>query len=108
MTITYLADETFIGGTHKTLDFLLYNEYESPLAVAGGTLTWLLCPYGEFNQAVLQKSGVISDTYMFTVTLASSDTLTLAGKYIQQVIVTDSSGDTYRAGQGNIIILPAI
>ena len=108
MTITYLADETFIGGTHKTLDFVLYDEYESPLAVAGGTLVWLLCPYGEFNQPVLQKSGVISDTYMFTVTLTSSDTLALSGKYIQQVVVTDSLGDTYRPAQGNIIISPAI
>ena len=44
---------------------------------------------------------------VFTVELSEVNTIDLSGKYIQQLIITDSSGNIFKPGQGNIIILPA-
>lgn len=111
MTIDILEDLTLIGGTDKILTFTVYDETSNLLDLNGGSVTWLLCPYGSFSVNILTIAGVLDPTppvNSFTVTIPAVDTLTLNGKYIQQVVVTDSNGDTFVPAQGNILIYPAI
>lgn len=56
----------------------------------------------------LVDAGAVTFSNGFTVTLSASDTVSLNGKYIQQVIVTDFFGNTFIPGQGSVLILPAI
>ena len=49
---------------------------------------------------------VVPEIDYFSVTLEASDTVNLSGKYIQQLIVTDSTGKTFIPGQGTVIISP--
>jgi hypothetical protein len=114
MTTSYddlntLTDTFFIAGTDKVFTFSAYaSDGVTPLNITSATIEWTLCRFGEFNQPIITKEGVIIDAYHFTVTLDANDTFTLSGKFIQQPIITDFSGNTFRPGQGTIIILPAI
>jgi hypothetical protein len=108
-----LPELVFIAGTDKLLTFTCYQENTNLLNITSGTVVWLLCPYGQFNTTTLQKQtggdGVVINTAnTFQVTLDAADTLALSGKYIQQVSITDFSGNTFRPSQGVVIILPAI
>ena len=108
-----LPEISFIGGTDKLFTFTTYDDDGvTPLVITGGDVKWLLCPYGEFNITTLEKtvaSGItITGASEFTVTLDAADTVTLSGKFIQQVIITDFIGNIFRPGQGTILILPAI
>ena len=111
MTIDILEDLTLIGNTDKLLTFTAYDEAGSLLNLAGGSATWLLCPYGQFSVNILTIAGVLDPTppvNTFTVTIPAASTLSLNGKYIQQIQVTDSNGDTFRPAQGNVLIYPAV
>ena len=114
MTTSYdilnnLEEKSFIGGTDQLYTFVCYQaDGANLLDISGGSAEWKLCPYGEFNVNILTKAGVLTDANTFTVTLNASDTLTLNGKYVQQVSVTDFYGNTFIAGQGTILIFPAI
>jgi len=112
-TINTLPDLIFIAGTDKLLTFTCYQENTNLLDITSGTVVWLLCPYGQFSITTLQKQtggdGVVINTAnTFQVTLNAADTLALSGKYIQQVSITDFSGNTFRPAQGVVLIQPAI
>jgi hypothetical protein len=106
-----LADLVFIGGTDKVLTFTCYAENGIDLLnLTSGVTSWRLCPYGEFSVNTLTKTGSISSPGtlgVFTITLDAADTLLLNGKFIQQAIIQDFSGNTFRQ-QGVVIISPAI
>lgn len=108
-TLNNLDEFSFIAGTDKVLTFTCYDENALDLLnITGGSAYWWLCPFGESSVVTLSKTGNITDANTFTVTLTAADTLYLSGKYIQQTSVTDYVGNTFRAGQGTVIILPAI
>lgn len=114
-TLNYLPEIAFIGGTDKILSFSCYNESGMPLNIGGGPIWWLLCPYGSFAIETLKLSSsggsppiTITGTSTFTVAITAAQTFYLSGKYIQQIVITDSSGKVFRPAQGTIIIQPAI
>jgi hypothetical protein len=108
-TINNLEDLIFIGGTDKVLTFTAYQtDGINLLDVISGSVTWFLCSYGEFSHNVLEIAGVITGDHTFTVTIPAASTLALSGKFIQQVSIIDFSGNTFRPGQGTVIISPAI
>lgn len=104
--INNMWDTGFTAGTYKELVFTLYAENGID-ALTPVSATWAICPYGEYSQTTLQKTGSIN-TNEITVTLNGSDTLSLSGKYIQQLVIEDSAGHIFRPGQGCIVIMPAI
>jgi hypothetical protein len=112
-TLNYLPEIAFIAGTDKVLTFSCFNESGMPLNIGGGLVHWKLCPYGSFSIETLDlfspSDGVsITGASTFAVTISASDTLFLSGKYIQQIIITDSTNKTFRPAQGTLIIQPAI
>jgi len=114
MTTSYdslytLAETSFVAGTDKVFTFTCYAENGIDLLnITGGSATWFLCPYGEFFANTLEIAGVLTDANHFTVTIPAASTLALSGKFIQQISITDYVGDTFRPGQGILIISPAI
>ena len=111
-TLNNLPDLVFIGGTDKVLTFACFESNGlNPLNITGGSIAWYLCPFGQFTINTLTKTGSINSPGTlgtFTVTLDTADTIVLRGKFIQQVIITDYIGNTFRPGQGIVLIQPAI
>jgi hypothetical protein len=110
-----LPEISFIAGSEQSFHFICYAENGIDLLnISEGSATWTLCPYGEFQTTALIKTGIIdmhnllAPAYGFSVLLDSLNTETLSGKYIQQITVVDSLGNTFKPGQGTIIILPLI
>jgi hypothetical protein len=108
--INSLEEIEFIAGTNYILTFLVNDQNGSPISLSSGSAKWTLCPYGQTDFPVLTKDGVIDlvITNKFTVTLLSADTASLSGKYIQQPIAIDFSGQQYRPAQGVVTIAPKI
>jgi hypothetical protein len=112
MSINYdnlnnLPEISFEAGTQKILPFTVYKENGlDPQNIISAV--WTLCPYGELQITTLTKTGTNIIINTFDIVLDSSDTETLSGKYIQQITVVDASGNTFRPGQGTVIISPAI
>jgi len=97
------------AGSDKVLTFSCYqSDGVNPLNITGGSLSWKLCPYGQFGINVLTIAGIIETASTFSVTIAPSDTSSLSGKYIQQVEITDYYGNTFTPGQGIVLIFPKI
>jgi hypothetical protein len=107
-TMNNLPDTIMMGSTSKTLTFTCYKENGLDLLdISTGVLVWSLYPYGDTSNVVIYKEGTISDSNTFVVNIEPSDTpADLVGKYIQQIIVRDSEGNTFIPGQGIFIILP--
>lgn len=104
-----LLETSFIAGTDFTMTFTVYAENGiTPLDLGGATITWKLCPYGQPSYVALSLSGTITGINTFTVAIPHASTISLSGKYIQQPLITDFSGQTFRPAQGTIVILPAI
>lgn len=104
-----LVETSFIGGTDFTMEFEVFDEDGiTPLDLGGATITWKLCPFGQPQYVALSLSGTITGINTFSVEIPHASTITMSGKYIQQPIVTDFSGQVFRPAQGNVIILPAI
>jgi hypothetical protein len=108
LTVNDLTEFSFIAGSKKTLTFDITNNGVD-MDLSGATCSWKLSPYGQ-TTAVLTKSGSVSGSPInrFVITLESADTATLSGKYVQQPIVVDAVGDTYRPSQGIVTIFGAI
>jgi hypothetical protein len=107
--INALEEIAFIGGTDFTLEFGVFEEDGvTPIDLSGATIKWVLCPYGQSDYNVLTKTGVMTSTNVFEVTLEKVDTQLLSGKYIHQPVVTSFLGKEYRPSQGTILIQPAI
>jgi hypothetical protein len=123
-SLNNLPEDSFIGGTDKTLTFSCYaSDGANPNRITGATIYWRLCPYGEFGINTLEKSTETTGINMlngsggqapfnvdweFEVELLDSDTVSLSGKFIQQVVITDYYGKTFIPGQGSVIIFPSI
>lgn len=106
--INSLEEFGFIAGTPFTLNFNVYEQDGvSPLDMGGGSFKLVLSPYGQ-SYTILEKEGTITGIGTAEVQLDTSDTISLSGKYIQQPIITSFSGEEYRAGQGIVLVIPAI
>lgn len=109
LSVNTLDQIKMIAGTEKTLEFLVTNS-GTAMDLSGATCTWFLAPLGVPNFVTLSKSGSLagSPNNQFNITLLSTDTSALSGKFIQQPVVTTVGGSQYRIGQGIITIIPAI
>jgi len=96
----------FTAGINKSLHFTAYNADGTLWNISGATIHWYLCRYGETNTKILDIEGVLDGANAFYVYLTPEDTLTLYGKYVQQVKITIGDG-TWRLGQGIVIVSPA-
>lgn len=108
MKTDYLDTTTFIAGTDFTFRFPLYNDSNEYVNANAYSMTWLLSPYGQPEYKILQKSGVVSGSTLFIVTLDSDDTIDLGGQYLQQIVLTNIAGEKIRPAQGVVIIRKAI
>lgn len=125
-SLNTLEDTSFIGGNTFYLDFNVYDDNGVMIDLSGKSLEWKLAPYGQKNINILIKTetpyvsggvtygGGVTDFDIYTkrVTLDSSDTESLSGKYVQQVVVIEILPDTtvitYKPSQGVITILSDI
>jgi hypothetical protein len=108
-TLNALEEFSFIAGNTYTLEFTVYEDNGvTPLDLQGATVDWTLCPYGQTDYTILQKSATITGTNTFEVVLSNTDTSALSGKYIQQPVITAFEGEEYRPAQGVILVLPQI
>ena len=101
---------SFIAGTEQELTFYIYDSPSgsSTKDLSGATCTWEMARYGS-DSTLVTKAAVVSGSpiNMMVVTLASSDSETLSGKFIHQPVITE--GDTeYRPSQGIINIFAQI
>ena len=108
-----LTEFTMIAGTNQELVFSVFTSASgasgsTTLDISGGTVTWYLGRMGS-GSAVVTKTGVLSGTpnYEFKVYLLSTDTASLNGKFVQQYVLTDSSGSPFRPSQGYVNISKA-
>lgn len=114
--INTLDEFSFIAGSTFYLDFQIYDENGQLINTTGKTMEWRMSPYGQKDYNVLTKtqtSGItnLPDGFTKRVTLNSSDTLSLGGKYIHQIIISETiSGNTltYKPAQGVITIVTGI
>ena len=82
------------AGSKTTLTYTIQNNGVD-MDLSGTTCTWLMSPFGTPNYVVLTKTGslVASPNNQFNITLLSTDTSALSGKYICQPVVTTVGGD---------------
>jgi len=104
-------ETTFIGGSYKVLHFYTYTSSSSisgsvALDVTSACIVWNLCPYDAREYVALSKDAVGYNGY-YTVTLLSTDTEELSGKYIQKPELLNDGKYDYRLGRGIINIIPA-
>jgi len=119
-TINNLGILSFIAGSDQELIFTCYQaDGISYLNITSGIIIWLLSPWGQPDVTTLELTSTGGDIIIstpaghlyndtFTVTIPTASTYSLNGKFIQQVVITDNPGDTFRPGQGIVLIQPAI
>lgn len=107
-SINTLEEFSIIAGNDFLLQFTIYqDDGVNLLDISTSTIKWVLSPFGQPSFTALQKTATITGVGTFEVSLLSSDTENLSGKYIQQPII-DSAGVIYRPGQGCVFIQPQI
>lgn len=106
--INDLDDISFISGTEQELTFYIYDSGSVAKNLLGFTCTWEMARYGTTTSVVTKNATVSgSPVNKMVVTLASSDTPTLSGKFIHQPVITSGSSE-YRPSQGVINIIAQI
>ena len=102
-TINSLGDFSFISGATYTLKFTVLNQSGSEVDLSSATCTWKLSPYGT-GSAILNKTGSVIATNIFSISITESDTYGLAGKFTHQPIITFSNGNIIKPAQGTITL----
>lgn len=103
-----LDEVSFIGGNEYVFEYTVYDVNSVALDISSATVEWNMSLYGQQDHNILTKSGVITDTSEFTVTLLASETEGLEGKYVHQAVITDFTGSKFIPAQGIVTILPKI
>lgn len=103
-----LDEFSMIGGSHQELTFAVYDEYGDPIDLNGSTIQWYLSYFGSSVAIVTKTPTSGSEVNQFVVNVAGADTLNLSGKFVQQYMITDSSGSLFRPSQGLVQIYPAL
>lgn len=110
-SINSMEEISFIAGTTFTQNFTVYYEDGVvPIDLTASTIVLVVCPYGQSDYKVIQKTATITDAEngTFQVVFEPSDTISLSGKYIQQPIITSFDGTVYKPAQGTVLIMPGI
>lgn len=106
--LNQLADFALIAGTPETLEFFFYMNDGTPIDLSQATAKWRLCYLGQYDYSVAEIAGEIFDGNGVVVKLTTADTANLSGKYIQQPVLIDVTGQEYIYQQGIVTILPKI
>ena len=103
-----LPEISFIGGSYQYLNYNVFDINNQPIDLNGATCIMKLRQYGNFgDSAILTKIGNVVSQNSFQIVLSTEDTISIYGKYVQQIIVIDSGGKEFRF-QGIIFIEKAI
>lgn len=109
--LTFTNDEVFnlqkmsvVGGSKEQLKFNFYNDEQEPLDITTSRVIWTLSRWGDVGYTLLTKTAVLSSDYSCIVTLLSSDTDGLDGKFIQQISIIDYQGNKNKPCQGVLLI----
>lgn len=108
LDVNSLEEISFIGGSEYVLEFVVYDSDGNPLDISSSTVSWKMSYYGRPDYAVLEKDGIITDTNTFEITITSSDSQDISGKFVHQPIIIDFDGSEFRPSQGVITIIPRI
>ena len=100
-----LKEISFEAGSDQTFEFDVYEDdsLNLDIVISG---TWLLCPYADYSDNLDIDYSLNVNGHIVTLTLLGSATINLSGKYIQQLILLDSSGNSF-ISQGIITITPS-
>ena len=108
VVVNSLAEVDFIAGSYKELYFYIFTSACVAVDISSLSVSWVLYPYNRPEYIALSKSASCYDGYG-VVPLLSSDTINLAGKYMQRAtLVSGVSGYNYELGQGIVNITAAI
>ena len=108
VVVNTLTDVNFIAGSYKELYFYLFTSACAAIDISTLSVSWVLYPYNRPEYIALSKSATCYDGYA-VIPLLSTDTVNLAGKYMQRVtLFTGVSGYNYELGQGVVNITAAI
>lgn len=81
-----IEEISFTGGSTILLDFVVSTSTGSPFNIGDTVFTWKLSPYGSKSVVTLSKTSfTIIDSNKVRLILESTDTESLAGKYIQEL-----------------------
>lgn len=93
-----LKEISIDGGSTQDFVFAVYDGYGNPVSLSGGTETWYLSHFSDTSTAVLTIAGTSGSAInIFKVHIPATSTLNLSGKFIQQYVLTDSSGSSHRS-----------
>lgn len=116
LEVNTLPEFVMIAGNSELLEFTVFNSKNEPVDLTGSTIKWTLAPYGQLDNNVCEIAGIMREPEnpgeipnVFTVDLQTQFTIDLEhGKYIQQPVIIDLTGEQNRLGQGIITILNEI
>lgn len=105
------SDFGMIGGCRQTFSVDLYDILDEEYHIAVSSCEWRLAKYGETE--VLATESTVKGTINITdniiqITIPSSDTQNLFGKFTHQLVITDKLGNQFVADLGKISIKPMI
>ncbi len=107
-TINSLTTVSFMAGSSYTIQFQVKDASGVIQDISTATMKWLLSPYGESSNNVLEKNATISGSSIFQIDILPEDTVGLNGVYIQQPRIVDFYGNVFIDKQGLVLILPNI
>lgn len=105
-----LSEDSFIAGSYKVITFTFTDSNGDAVDLSTFlSLNWVMARYGS-SIAVLSKEASYTGTPInkMTITLSSSDTSSLSGKYIHQPILTDAYSNIHKPSQGILTISSGI
>ena len=105
------SDFGMIGGCQQTFSVDLYDIFDEEYHIAASSCEWRLAKYGETE--VLATESTVKGTINITdniiqITIPSSDTQNLFGKFTHQIIIRDIHSSIFVADLGKISIKPLI
>ena len=106
------SDFGMIEGCEQTFSINLYNIFgEEYTNVIIDFVEWRMSKYGETELIISKKStdgSITINENIITISIFSTDTQGLHGKFAHQLIVTDGIGRQFIADLGKITIKPQI
>ena len=108
------TDFGMIEGSQQTLNLNLFNILgESFSSVAINSVGWRMSVYGE-TECIVEKDSISNprdfeiDENLIQITILSSETEGLHGKFTHQLVITDLHGSNFVVDLGKISIKPRI
>lgn len=102
-SVEFFADSDF------TFEYVMMeDDGVNPFDLTSATVTFLLFPYGQPENVVVQKEATVTGAAdgECNVAIEPSDTTGFDGRYIQQIAV-EKAGKRYRPAQGDVYIAPS-